>query len=102
MGADREAILMSAVWAYSWASLAQTFLCCFRWAFLQSREQYRTDLHVMQGLRFDSPSSESVISSAFLHWAHFLAGSAAVDGPAAGFVLSVSDSGWGGRGVAHT
>ena len=42
----------------SCARLAQTFLCVLVSAFLQSREQYSTLLHEMQGLRDGLSESE--------------------------------------------
>jgi hypothetical protein len=52
---------------YSCARLAQTFLCDLVSAFLQSREQYRTLLHEMQG--FSDGLSESVEDSGLEHFA---------------------------------
>lgn len=58
-GAALEASLTGAVLEYSCARLAQTFLCCLAWAFLQSREQYDTLLHIVHGFKMgDSASSE--------------------------------------------
>ena len=45
---------------YSCASFAQTFLCVLVSAFLQSREQYRTLLHAMHGLRLGLSESNDV------------------------------------------
>lgn len=55
----REAIFTSAVFMYSCAATAQTFLCAFASAFLQSREQYDTLLQVMHGFRVGSSGSVS-------------------------------------------
>lgn len=59
-GAALEAILTGAVLEYSCARLAQTFLCCLAWAFLQSREQYDTLLHIVHGFRMDDSASSDV------------------------------------------
>lgn len=58
-GAALEASLTGAVLEYSCARLAHTFLCCLAWAFLQSREQYDTLLHIVHGFKMgDSASSD--------------------------------------------
>lgn len=81
VGADLLAILTSAVFMYSCARLAQTFLWALVSAFLQSREQYRTLLHEMQGL--SEGLSESEEDSGLEHFAHVSVGaSGKVLGPA--------------------
>ena len=66
---------------YSCARLAQTFLCVLVSAFLQSREQYSTLLHEMQGL--SEGLSESDDDSGLEHLAQVSVGaSGAVLGPA--------------------
>jgi len=61
-GGARVAILTSAVFMYSCAAAAQTFLCAFASAFLQSREQYCTLLHVIHGLRLGFSGSASGVA----------------------------------------
>jgi hypothetical protein len=84
VGADLLAIFTSAVFMYSCARLAQTFLCVLVSAFLQSREQYRTLLHEMQGLSEGLSTSDE--DSALEHFAQVGVGAsgAAVLGPASG------------------
>ena len=47
---------------YSCAAAAQTFLCAFASAFLQSREQYCTLLHVMHGRKLGFSGSASGVA----------------------------------------
>lgn len=80
VGADLLAIFTSAVFMYSCARLAQTFLWVLVSAFLQSREQYTTLLHEMQGL--SEGLSESDEDSGLEHFAQVGVGaSGAVLGP---------------------
>jgi hypothetical protein len=68
---------------YSCARLAQTFLWVFVSAFLQSREQYSTLLHEMQGLRDGLSASDE--DSGLEHFAQMGVGASdAVLGPAFG------------------
>ena len=81
VGALLLAIFTSAVFMYSCARLAQTFLCVLVSAFLQSREQYSTLLQEMQGL--SDGLSESEDDSGLEHLAQIgVWASGAVLGPA--------------------
>jgi hypothetical protein len=83
VGALLLAIFTSAVFMYSCARLAQTFLWVFVSAFLQSREQYSTLLHEMQGLRDGLSASDE--DSGLEHFAQMGVGASdAVLGPAFG------------------
>lgn len=81
-GGALDAMLTPLILKYSCAREAHTFLCCFVWAFLQSREQYRTLLHEIQGFRFgDSIGSEE--SSDFEQFAQCFSCACDVAGSAA-------------------
>jgi hypothetical protein len=65
---------------YSCANFAQTFLCVLVSAFLQSREQYSTLLHAMQGLRLGLSESDDV--SGVKHFAQVGVGAVEASGVA--------------------
>jgi hypothetical protein len=94
VGADLLAIFTSAVFMYSCARLAQTFLCVLVSAFLQSREQYKTLLHEIHGLSEGLSTSDE--DSTLEHFAQVGVGASgtAVLGPARDWVLR---RGWCGE-----